>query len=174
MIASLTARANAIKMLHARINLLKSYLISLPPSYLTSSQNTPPTTSTDSTQPEAINHGLLRSISALLSRLPLLVPATSDALASYNSEMLSEKADVELVSLLATMGRSVKDAREMGRKFGIVNEAAVRSKKAGNFGNGPFGGMGLAEPEDDGSGFGGGRAGDLFSGKRPTANGYLS
>lgn len=37
------------------------------------------------------------------------------------------------MSLLGTLGKSVKEAREMGRKFGIV-EAASRGKGRGGFG----------------------------------------
>lgn len=133
MIASLTARANAVKMLHARISLLKSYLDSLPLSYLTtpvssSSQDAPtmPHTDTSTSAPD-VNHPLLRSILALLSRLPLLLPPAR--LSSFQQETLAEKSDVELASLLGTMGRSVKEAREMGRKFAVVDQARNQGKK---------------------------------------------
>lgn len=157
MIASLTARANAVRMLHTRISLLKTYLNSLSPSYLTSTA-----TSTDSSGPpqqqqpqrgkeeeeeQEPNHPLLRSISALLSRLPLLSPPTPAALASFTSETLAEKSDVELVSLLGTLGQSVKDARELGRKFGIVENARSAARKnvsaaGGGGGGGGGGGVG--------------------------------
>ena len=48
---------------------------------------------------------------------------------------------MELVSLLGSLGKSLKEAREMGRKFGIV-EAAGRGKNKGGFINvGGGGGM---------------------------------
>ena len=40
---------------------------------------------------------------------------------------------MQVVSLLGTLGRSVKEAREMGRKFGVV-EAARGAKSKGAFG----------------------------------------
>ena len=120
-------------MLHARISLLKSYLNSLPISYLT----TPPPASTSenaeaphsdtSTSTPEINHPLLRSILALLSRLPLLLPPAN--FTSFKQETLAEKADVELASLLGTMGRSSREIREMGRKFGIVDGIRNQGKK---------------------------------------------
>ena len=121
-------------MLHARISLLKSYLNSLPLSYLTTPVT--PSTSEDaaeaqhadtSTSAPEINHCLLRSILALLSRLPLLLPPAN--LSSFKQETLAEKSDVELASLLGSMGRSVKEAREMGRKFGIVDKARNQGRK---------------------------------------------
>lgn len=145
-IASLTARANAVKMLHARISLLKAYLNSLPPSYLTSPSGDDPTPDppTSTSQPpssidhQELNHPLLRSTLALLSRLPLLLP-TSDILA-YKQETLAEQSDAELVNLLGTLGGSVKDARELGRKFGVV-EAARAAGRKNAFGGG---GMGMS------------------------------
>ena len=130
-IASLTARANAVRMLHSRIQLLRSYLSSLPPSYLTGApppEPTPePTSETaPSPQPE-INHVILRSIQALINRLPLLVPADR---AAFEQEALAEKNDVSLANVLASLTRGVKDARELGRKFGIVDQARLSVKKS--------------------------------------------
>ena len=130
-IASLTARMNAVKMLHTRIKLLKSYLTSLPPSYLTAASNpsdatqTVPATDSVSPSPE-IDQTLLRSIQALLSRLPLLLPFGD--LSTFKQETLAQKSDVELVSLLGSIGQSVRDARELGRKFAIV-EAGKHSAR---------------------------------------------
>lgn len=133
-VASLTARANAVKMLHIRIRLLKSYLNSLPLSYLTTpappisdaDSTSAPHTDTSTSTPE-INHPLLRSILALLSCLPLLLPPAH--LSNFHQETLAEKSDVELISLLGSLGRSVKDAREMGRKFGVVENVKSQGKK---------------------------------------------
>lgn len=128
-IASLTARANAIKMLHVRIQMLKEYLITLPPSYLT--------TSSTSTLPgniqifdfSELSYPILRSIQALVSRLPLLLPADH---ATFEQERLAEKSDVSLVDLLGNISKSVKDTREMGRKFGIVEQIRQSTKKGGS------------------------------------------
>src|SRR5277367_3057568 len=70
LVSSLTAKSNAIKMLHARINLITAYLEKLPPSYIASGNVDPSTDAgKDST---TINHPILRSIQALLNRLALL------------------------------------------------------------------------------------------------------
>lgn len=126
-ITSLTARANAVKMLHARIKLLKTYLQNLPPSYLT----TPSSPDTSSTPPPdtdhtEINHPLLRSIQALLNRLPLLTPASPE---SFEAETLAQKADVSLVSLLGKLSNNVSDARELGKKFAILEHAKQISRQ---------------------------------------------
>ncbi|KAI9832798.1 MAG: hypothetical protein M1819_004018 [Sarea resinae] len=125
LIASLTAKANATKMLHSRILLLKAYLSSLPPSYLTT-----PSTSASPTQaaPSSVqtDHTILRSMHALLNRLPLLVPSDT---ARFATEARAEKNDVQLVALLGVVGKSVRDMREMGRKFAIIDNARSSSRK---------------------------------------------
>ncbi|KAL8644440.1 MAG: hypothetical protein Q9226_007761 [Calogaya cf. arnoldii] len=135
LISSLTARANAIKMLHTRIQLLRSYLTSLPPSYLTapSESNGTAIDKAAATGETEINHPILRSIQALVNRLPLLIPSDG---ASFEQESLSEKSDVTLVGLLGDLTRGTKNLREMGRKFGIVSDAKQHSRRGGirNFG----------------------------------------
>lgn len=126
LIASLTAKANAIKMLHARINLITIYLQNLPPSYVSSDM--PEGVEPDSKKHTPVNHSVLRSIQALLSQLSLLIPADS---AAFQQELMSEQNDVNLVSLLGTITQSIKDAREMGKKFSVV-EAGKHSKNSMN------------------------------------------
>ncbi|KAL9124324.1 MAG: hypothetical protein Q9217_006333 [Psora testacea] len=132
LIASLTARTSAIKMLHTRIKLLKSYLTSLPPSYLTASSvasNPVQTTNTarETSSSADVDYPLLRSTQALLSRLPLVLPAGN--LSAYKQETLAEKSDVELVSLLGSLGQSVRHARELGRKFAVVENGKNSARK---------------------------------------------
>ncbi|KAL8789320.1 MAG: hypothetical protein Q9213_001243 [Squamulea squamosa] len=130
LITSLTARANAIKMLHTRIQLLRSYLTSLPPSYLTAPSQTNGAPNDDAPSPSGtdINHPILRSIQALVNRLPLLIPSDGTA---FEQESLSEKSDVTLVELLGDLTRGTKDIREMGRKFGVVSDAKQRNRRGG-------------------------------------------
>ncbi|KAL8990488.1 MAG: hypothetical protein Q9169_008109 [Polycauliona sp. 2 TL-2023] len=137
LITSLTARANAIKMLHARIQLLKSYLTSLPPSYLTtpSESNGTTTDETGTSGPTEINHPILRSIQALVNRLPILIPSDGTA---FEQESLSEKSDVTLVGLLGDLTRGTKNLREMGKKFGIVADAKQQGRRGGLRGGGPL------------------------------------
>ncbi len=134
LIASLTAKANAIKMLHARINLIATYLQNLPPSYV--SNTVPEGVETNDKNYTPVNHSILRSIQALLSRLSLLIPADS---AAFEQELMSEQNDVSLVSLLSSITESVKDMRETGRKFAVV-EAARANKQRSNMGGGNWGG----------------------------------
>ncbi len=63
---------------------------------------------------------------------------------------------MELVSLLGTLGKSVKEAREMGRKFGVV-EGASRGKGKGGFLT--LGGGGLDDAWSQGLGGDGGLGG---------------
>ena len=110
----LNTRANAIKILLSRITLLKDYLTSLPPSYLTAAsleQATAPSPDSNT------SHQLLRSILALTARLPLLVPGDSE---TFAQEQQAERADVALVGLLGGIGKSIEETRELGTKFGIV------------------------------------------------------
>jgi len=124
LIASLTAKANAIKMLHSRINLIAVYLQNLPPSYI--SDAVPESIESDSKTYTPVNHSILRSIQALLSRLSLLIPADSVA---FEREMMSEKNDVNLVSLLSSLTESIKGVREVGRKFSAVEQGKQAKMK---------------------------------------------
>ncbi|KAI4178448.1 MAG: hypothetical protein LQ346_007442 [Caloplaca aetnensis] len=133
LITSLTARANAVKMLHTRIQLLKTYLTSLPPSYLSdvSASNGDTNENNSSPSPPKIDHSILRSIQALVNRLPLVIPADG---AAFEHESLAEKSDVSLVALLGDLTRGTKNIREMGRKFNVVNTAKQRSKAGRSLG----------------------------------------
>lgn len=124
--SSLTAKYNAIKMLHQRINLIKAYLAELPPSYLTDASI--PTGPSD----PPLDHSLLRNISSLLSRLPLLTPPTNTTTShpTLATATAQEQSDVHLVSLLASLTRSVAQAKEMGSKYSIVQKARVDKNQA--------------------------------------------
>lgn len=126
LIAALTAKANAIKMLNQRINLIRSYLASTPESYLTHANSTTP-------PPDNTNYPLLRNINSLLSRLPLLAPPTSAQQSTSQAEPSiaiptsslqqaanREQQDVHLTSLLAALTRSVSEAQSMANKFGVI------------------------------------------------------
>lgn len=120
-------------MLHTRIQLLKTYLTSLPPSYLSdvSASNGDTNENNSSPSPPKIDHSILRSIQALVNRLPLVIPADG---AAFEHESLAEKSDVSLVALLGDLTRGTKNIREMGRKFNVVNTAKQRSKAGRSLG----------------------------------------
>ena len=115
-------------MLHSRIKLLKSYLESLPPSQLTSQESN--VTKVEPPDPN-LDYPLLRSIQALLSRLPLLL--SPHDLSTFQQETLAEKSDVGLVSLLGSLGQSVNDAKELGRKFSVIEHGKSSAKRSGPY-----------------------------------------
>lgn len=119
-IASLTAKANAIKMLQSRINLVAAYLQNLPPSYV--SDGVASESDIESKNYAPVNHSILRSIQALLGRLSVLIPANSQG---FEHELISEKNDVSLISLLSELTKSAQDIRETGKKFAIVENGKM-------------------------------------------------
>lgn len=125
LIASLTAKANAIKMLQSRIALLSAYLENLPPSYVANGIESPESDAASGKTYTEVNHSILRSIQALLNRLNLLVPSNSKAFAE---EVISEQNDVHLVDLLSKMTQSIRDAKELGRKFHVLEKAKAPKK----------------------------------------------
>jgi COP9 signalosome complex subunit 6 len=126
LIASLTAKANAIKMLHARINLIATYLRNLPPTCTSGEplENMEP--GNDEYSP--VNLSVLRSIQALLGRLSLMVPANAVV---FEEELRSEKNDVNVVSLLSMLTSSIRDIKDTGRKFSVVEAAKTAKGKGG-------------------------------------------
>lgn len=136
LLAALTAKVNAIKMLNERLSRLRAYLTTQPESYLTSATSTEP-------PPETTNHTLLRSINAMLSRLPLLANTSTSVAAER------EKQDVHLTSLLASLTRSVSEAQSMGNKFHWYSREK-QSKERGALGGGGRGGGRTAFGDDGG------------------------
>jgi COP9 signalosome complex subunit 6 len=122
LIASLTAKANAIKMLNQRVNLIRSYLTSLPESYLTDANST-------EVPADGTNYPLLRNVNSLMSRLPLLTPPTAAPatngtheapVSSLHHTASREQQDVHLTSLLAALTRSVSETQTLASRFHSV------------------------------------------------------
>ena len=122
LIASLTAKANAIKMLNQRVNLIRSYLTSLPESYLTDANST-------ELPADGTNYPLLRNVNSLMSRLPLLTPPTAAPatngtheapVSSLHQTASREQQDVHLTSLLAALTRSVSETQTLASRFHSV------------------------------------------------------
>jgi COP9 signalosome complex subunit 6 len=150
LISSLNAKVNAIKMLNERLDLIRSYLTSLPPSYLSDA--------TSKDMPENVNYTLLRSVNSMLSRLPLLTSPAPDSQASLDADGTAppsslqqaerkEKQDVHLTSLLANLTRSVAEAQSLSSKFGVLQREKANKDRA------PFGGrngrMGMGAGEEN-------------------------
>ncbi|KIH88887.1 cop9 signalosome subunit 6 [Sporothrix brasiliensis 5110] len=127
LIATLTTRANAIRMLHARLELLTNYLASLPQDALSRAGAGAKAVSED---PNAagVSLPILRSIQALVQRLPLVVPPP--VAGAFEEERRREANDVRLVSLLLDdMMQSIASARQVGDKFGVVETARASSRQ---------------------------------------------
>jgi COP9 signalosome complex subunit 6 len=99
----------------------------------------------------------------MLSRLPLLAPPTTQssttipvpgmpqsALATASAQ---EQSDVHMVSLLASLTRTVAQAKDMGSKYSIVQKAKTDKSHAGMMGGrgggGGFSNYGGPGPADD-------------------------
>ncbi|KAJ5626825.1 hypothetical protein N7528_004252 [Penicillium herquei] len=106
LIGNLTTRLNAIRTLESRISLMKSYVSSICSDPENASSTSP-----------AWSHPLLRDINSLLAHLELLSPSEQS---SFATEVLSQKNDVLMASLLGRMGEGVKNLREVGYKNTIV------------------------------------------------------
>lgn len=122
LVASLTARANAIKMLNSRIKLITAYLEKLPPSYINGESAESDSMETDNTTPSLT---VLRQIQALVSRLDLVIPSDRGAL---EREMQQNTNDVRLIGLLNDLVQGANQARDVTRKFSII-EAAKASQR---------------------------------------------
>ncbi|ETS82758.1 hypothetical protein PFICI_04634 [Pestalotiopsis fici W106-1] len=124
LIGSLTTKANAIKMLQARIKLLITYLERLPPSSISGSQ-TPSAAEQQADAHTMPSHTILRSIQALVNRLALLVPSATEA---FQQELLSEANDVHLVTLLNDVMQSAIGIRDIGKKHHAVESAKKQTR----------------------------------------------
>lgn len=105
MIASLNTRLNAVRILESRIGLIKSYVSSVSPD------------AANSSQPIAWSHPILRDVNSLISHLAILSPSDQS---TFAKDVVSQKNDVLLASLLGQVGETVKCMRELGRKSAIV------------------------------------------------------
>ncbi|KAF1847375.1 uncharacterized protein K460DRAFT_280751 [Cucurbitaria berberidis CBS 394.84] len=149
-LSSLTAKMNALRMLSRRISLLRAYLDTLPPSYL-SDPSLPLNPTVDAQHPLPLNHSILRSISAMLARINILAPPDSKA---FNLESQQEASDVQLVSLLSSITTSVSAARELGHKSSIIEFGKNQNKN--RMGVGSIGGYGSGDGNFFGTVMGGG------------------
>ncbi|OAQ86718.1 COP9 signalosome subunit 6 (CsnF) [Purpureocillium lilacinum] len=122
-LASLITKANAIKMLHSRIRLLVAYLERLPSSFVNGETADDDSMDTDNTAPSL---PILRQIQALVSRLDLIIPSDQEA---YEKEMHQEANNVHLLGLLNQMMQGVTEARQVGKKFHIIESAKSSGRR---------------------------------------------
>ncbi|KIW26708.1 uncharacterized protein PV07_06519 [Cladophialophora immunda] len=173
-IAGITTRLNGVKMLRSRVELLRTFIQSLPPSYIAASSTDNGAIPLTPTNPDPSHLPHLRNIQALLTRLSLLTPPTESPQQNpLASASLAQSNDVSLVSLLALLGQDIQALSELGRKAVTVESNKTTSKGrhhqqggpkgAGGGGGGGGGGAGIGPGGP--SGFAGMEEGDVrFSG----------
>lgn len=126
MVASLQTKANAIKMLKSRIDLIIKYLQMLPPPYVAEVEAEANAGGDGQTEP---SQTLLRLIQALVHRLSLVEPAYA---VDLNEELLCEENDVQTINLLNELMSRVNDTRDVGRKFSAVEAGKAAQKQQGS------------------------------------------
>ncbi|KAK5194099.1 hypothetical protein LTR92_006439 [Exophiala xenobiotica] len=135
-VANMTTRLNSVKMLQSRISLLRGFIQTLPPSYITDQDSVAITP----TSPDPADLPHLRNIQALITRLSLLTPVDS---ASSSQPLAAasqyQSNDVALVNMLSLLGQDIQALSELGRKFATV-ENTRSSAKSKHAGAGPKGG----------------------------------
>ena len=121
-VAALQSKANAIKMLHARIQLLRAYLTQIS----SGASELPP------------SHPILRSLKSLtFSRLNLVLPPALEgntALSSLNIESIQEENEVRLVALMGALLKSVKELQGVGKKFQVLESGRSSFEQGGMYG----------------------------------------
>ncbi|KAH0496734.1 hypothetical protein TgHK011_004081 [Trichoderma gracile] len=125
MLASLTAKANAIKMLHSRIQLITTYLQRLPPSFVQGEAQDGESMDTDSNN-TVPSLNILRQIQALVSRLDLVIPSDREA---FEKEVKSETNNVHLLGLLNSIMQGVVQAKDVGRKFHAIEASKTAARR---------------------------------------------
>lgn len=121
LIATLTTRANAIRMLHARLQLLTKYVESLPADALSEDAKAPEETaqSTASESKTTVSLPILRSIQALVQRLPLVVPPGPEG--KFEEERQREANDVDILSLLLDdMIGGISSIQTLHKKYNVM------------------------------------------------------
>ncbi|KAK0373067.1 signalosome subunit [Colletotrichum limetticola] len=124
MVAALTAKANAVKMLQGRIRLITTYLERLPAEPLVGADQADAASATTGAQTTP-SHTILRQIQALVNRLDLVVPSDAEG---FEKEVLCEENEVAITSRLNDLMQSISGMRDLGKKFSIAESARVRNR----------------------------------------------
>lgn len=123
MVAALQTKANAIRMLKSRIDLIIKYLQRLPPPYAAEVEAEANGVGEGHTEP---SQTLLRLIQALVHRLSLVEPADAE---EFKMELLREENDVQTINLLTELMSRVNETRDVGRKFSAVESGKAAQKQ---------------------------------------------
>lgn len=123
MVAALQTKANAIRMLKSRIDLIIKYLQRLPPPYMADAEAEASVGQDGRTEP---SQTLLRIVQALVHRLSLVEPADAE---EFKKELLREENDVQTINLLNELMGRVTATRDVGKKFAAVEAGKAAQKQ---------------------------------------------
>ncbi|KAK3996137.1 hypothetical protein QBC44DRAFT_158127 [Cladorrhinum sp. PSN332] len=118
--SALQGKANALKMLKARLNLIITYLARLPPAFTTGNETIAQAAEAaraSGGQYTVPVNNILRHINALVTNIELVAPAEH-----LRKEILQETNDVNLIALVADLLTSADEVREVGRKAALVEQ----------------------------------------------------
>lgn len=132
MIAAIQTKANAIKMLKSRVDLIIKYLQKLPPPYMAEVQASASTGAGGEGHTEP-SQSLLRLIQALVHRLSLVEPADAE---EFKTELMREENDVQVISLLNELMSHVNATRDVGKKFSAIESGKAAQKQYAGFAGG--------------------------------------
>ena len=132
--SALQAKYNAVQMMKKRLDTVISYLQRLPPDYLSNGEVSQQQMESGQSQHTVPSNKILRQIQALVTNVQLAMSNSTTAgqgqdLGALEKELLKETNDVKLVGLIADLMSSVKEMKEAGKRFHVV-EAAKNNKRA--------------------------------------------
>ncbi|CAN8103043.1 unnamed protein product [Discula destructiva] len=118
MVAAIQTKANAIRMLKSRIDLLITYL-----------QQETEGKAEDQSE---LSQTLLRLIQALVHRLSLVEPADAE---EFKTELIREENDAETIMLLNELMSRANETRDVGKKFSAIEsgKAAMKQFASGTY-----------------------------------------
>lgn len=127
MIAAIQTKANAIKMLKSRIDLIIKYLQKLPPPYMAEVEASAIVDGEGHTEP---SQSILRLIQALVHRLSLVEPADAE---EFKTELMREENDVQVINMLNELMSHVNATRDVGKKFSAIESGKAAQKQYAGF-----------------------------------------
>lgn len=127
MIAAIQTKANAIKMLKSRIDLIIKYLQKLPPPYMAEVEASANGAGEGHTEP---SQSILRLIQALVHRLSLVEPADAE---EFKTELMREENDVQVINMLNELMSHVNATRDVGKKFSAIESGKAAQKQYAGF-----------------------------------------
>ncbi|KAH7631203.1 hypothetical protein B0T09DRAFT_131758 [Sordaria sp. MPI-SDFR-AT-0083] len=147
--SALQAKYNAVQMMKKRLDTVISYLQRLPPDYLSSGDATQQQTEDTQAQYTVPSNNILRQIQALVTNVQLAMSNSASGqgqtdLGALEKELLKETNDVKLVGLIADLMSSVKEMKEAGKKFQVVETAKNNKRRE----QAPHGGPGGYNPNN--------------------------